>query len=581
MATVVLLGATWLGYQRLNEPACTGRVDLTVAAADEIVPAVRRAADGWHAEDANVRGTCIAIAVTPMNSATMAAAIAGRHGVSLTGLGQASGAVTLPDVWIPDSSMWLLRLRSEAPGFVPRAGRSIARSPVVVAMPEPVAQRIGWPDRKLGWADLLTQITSGSGLRTGIVDPTRDAAGLAGLLALGAAAGSGRDAQAVTVGALRALAAGKSALREDLLQEFPRSQEAADIAQALNAAPLSEQDVIAYNAERPPIPLAALYLDPVPPALDYPFAVLPEADPIKAAAADGLLARVTAPAFRDVLAAARLRGPDGQPGAGFAAPIGAPVASGQPGPADGGAVTPGGTPESGAAPGSSGTAGAGGPDTGAINQVLGTWAAITLPGRVLAVFDVSGSMLTKVPTAGNATRAQVTQEAARRGLALFDDQWAVGVWVFSTELRGKQDWREIAPIRPVSAARAQLQAAVKEIVPKRNGATGLYDTTLAAYRAVQDTWEPGRVNSVILFTDGKNQDDDGLSRSELITKLKRTADPDRPVRMIIVGIGAEVDRGELEDITNATGGGVFTTEDPAKIGEIFLEAISSRTSAPR
>jgi Ca-activated chloride channel homolog len=41
-----------------------------------------------------------------------------------------------------------------------------------------------------------------------------------------------------------------------------------------------------------------------------------------------------------------------------------------------------------------------------------------------------------------------------------------------------------------------------------------------------------------------------------------------------------VDRNELETITNATdAGGVFIAPDPAKIGEIFLEAIATRSGA--
>ena len=69
--------------------------------------------------------------------------------------------------------------------------------------------------------DLLKQVTIGTKLRTGIVEPSRDAAGLSGLLALTAAAqASGADAQQATTAALRALATGKSALRDDLLARF-------------------------------------------------------------------------------------------------------------------------------------------------------------------------------------------------------------------------------------------------------------------------------------------------------------------------------------------------------------------------
>jgi len=388
MAIVVILAGSWLGYQQLSDSGCTGSLKLNVAAATEIAPAVDQAASQWVTNGAAVNGTCVSVNVTPINPATMAAAIAREHHVTLTGLGNAPASVLPPDVWIPDSSTWLLRLKSEASGFVPTDGNPIAKSPVVVAMPVPVAeQAFGWPDKKLGWRDLVAQMSKSNTVRTGIVDPTRDAAGLAGLLALGQAAGTGAQGQAAKVAALRALAAGSSTLRDDLLQKFPHSTDANDVASSLSAAPLSEEDVISYNADKPPIPLAALYLDPTPPPLDYPFAVMPEVDLTKASAATGLRQALQKASFKDMLATVGLRAADGTVGSGFARPIGAPVPSAP-------AV----------ASNDGGTAAASGLDASVINQALGGWAAITLPGQVLAVFDVSGSMLEPVPTAGGATR---------------------------------------------------------------------------------------------------------------------------------------------------------------------------------
>jgi Ca-activated chloride channel homolog len=571
LAIIVIAAGSWLGYRRLSDTGCTGQIRLTVAAAPEITPAVTQAAQTWTASGANVKGTCVAVAVSAINPAQMAAAIAREHQVTLTGLGPAPASIRTADVWLPDSTTWLMRLQSEASGFVPTDGASVAQSPVVVGMPRPVAEQgLGWPDKKLTWADLLKRVKSDGTLRTGIVDPTRDAAGLSGLLALVQASGTGAGAGADTVATLRALAAGSSALRDDLVQKFPQALDANDIATGLSAAPLSEEDVVAYNAQRPTVPLAALYLEPAPLPLDYPFAVMPEVDLQKAAAASEFRQRLQQPDFKNMLATVGLRGPDGTVGAGFNMPVGAPQAS---------AAAP--DPSASADPASKGSA-ASGLDASAISQALGSWAAITLPGRVLAVFDVSGSMLTKVPTAGNLTRAQVTQRAAGQGLALFDDRWQVGVWLFSTELVGKQPWRELVPISPLTSARGILQNSIPKIVPKKDGDTGLYDTALAAYKNVQDSWQPGRVNSVLLFTDGQNDNPDGITRDQLIAQLKKLNDPKRPVRMIFIGIGREVDRGELEAIAGATSaGGVFTTEDPAKISEIFLEAISSRSGASR
>ena len=38
------------------------------------------------------------------------------------------------------------------------------------------------------------------------------------------------------------------------------------------------------------------------------------------------------------------------------------------------------------------------------------------------------------------------------------------------------------------------------------GDTGLYDSLLAAFRSVKSSYQPGYVNSVVLMTDGVNED---------------------------------------------------------------------------
>ncbi len=565
-ASLVVIGAgSWLGYQRLSAGDCSGQVKLDVTAATEIAGAVQAAANEWmKGGDAQVGGVCVKVAVTAADPATAAAVIAAKHGVALSGLTAGKSKAAVPDVWVPDSSMWLLRVSGEAPGFVPTDTAPIAESPVVLAVPAPVAQQLGWPEKRLKWQDLLAQLTAGKSLRPGIVDPTRDAAGLTGLLALGGAAGTDFSGTTKKVSALRRLAANTSSIRQDLVEKFPSTAE--EITTGLSAAPLSEEDVLAYNGNKPPIPLAALYLDPAPSALNYPFAVMPEVDPQKSAAAAGLHQALRGPTFINALAAANLRGPDGKAGTGFTAPAGAPAVAAP-------VLRPGADASQGAAAAAQATT--------AISQVLGSWAAITQPGRVLAVFDISGSMLTKVPTAGNLTRAEVTKRAAVQGLQLFDDRWSVGTWFFSTELVGRQAWQPKVPISPLSSARATLGEALDDMQPKKTGDTGLYDTALAAFKTVQEGWQPGRVNSVILFTDGVNQNEDGLSQSRLLAELKKVRDPEKPVRMVFIGIGTGVDREELTLIANACGpsSGVFVAEDPAKINEIFLQAIATRTGA--
>ncbi|BCB91674.1 hypothetical protein Psuf_089870 [Phytohabitans suffuscus] len=487
VALIVVVGGSYFGYRELSGDKCSGQVKLTVAAPPEIVDDVRATADAWVADGATANGVCVGVEVGETNPVDLAAALAAKHGVALTGVGGASGSVTIPDVWIADSSLWLHRLRAAAPGFTPTDGGSIALSPVVLAMPEPIAKSLGWPEKKPDLPGLLKEILTGNrGLRAGIVEPTRDAAGMSGLLSLGSAATqTGENAQQAQTAALRALASGKSAVRDDLTAKFPQAADQASLTAGLSLAALSEEDVIRYNAKKPPVPLAAVYLDPAPLPLDYPYAVMPGTDPDKAAAADSLHRALDGGGFRDRLAALGLRGPDGEGGAGFALPAGGPAKAG--------------------APAAAGNGGA--PDTAVVDRALATWTTVTAPARMLAVFDISGTMRGPVPSAGGATRMEVTKEAARRGLALFGDDWAVGAWVFSTNLGGGKDWREIAPIGPLASTRGQLLQAISAIEPKQNGDTGLYDTLAAAYETVQDGWQAGRVNSVLILTDGIGNDD--------------------------------------------------------------------------
>jgi Ca-activated chloride channel family protein len=555
VALAVAAGA-WAGGLRLVERRCTGQIRLAVAAAPEIAPAIRSAVAGW-VDTAAVDGTCIAVDVTARAPAEVAAAVAAAHGARLVGLGGANSSVQVPQVWVPDSSLWRLRLEAAAAGFLPADRTSIALSPVVLAVPQPVANSLVPRGTALTWEALVRQARAGAQISAGVVNPARDAAGLLGLLAFGqGAAKLGPGAQAATVSTMRMLAKGSSAVRDDLLSRFPRSLEADDVAASLTAAVLSEQAVIDFNALSPGIALAARYVAPAPPALDYPFLVMPGAGPAVSRAAAALRTALASADFLNALARQGLRGPEGTVGAGFHHPNGALTPTGMSG-----------------LPGSA----AARVDLAAVDRMLGAWLALTQPGRILAVVDTSRSMLAKVPTAGNRTREQVTVDAATRGLELFDDSWALGLWIFSTNLDGPRDYREILPVSPLAAARSRAAAGLAGIRPKPDGRAGLYDTVYAAYREMQNDWRPGRLNTVVILTVGVNEDSAGLSLPALVTALGKLKDPKRPVDIVAITIGANADEAALRRITDTTGGGVFAVPDPADVGTVFLKALALHT----
>jgi Ca-activated chloride channel homolog len=557
LAVIALLAGALFGYRQFTADdasgaQCSNPLRLSMAVAPELVPAAQATAADWARSDVTVGGRCMAVDVTSAESADVALAIAGRANVTLPGV-SGGQQVKVPNVWIADSSSWLRRLGAAGQNLVPAQAESVASSPVVVAMPQPIAANFGWPATKLTWADLLARMTTGTGLRAGIVEPTRDSAGLAGLVAIAAAAtaAGGAQGQAAAAAAMRGLVVGRSTVRDDLFQKFPTAPDPAALAAGIAAAPLSEQAVNGYNARGPRVPLAAVYVEPAPPALDYPFAVLPGGDADRTAAAEKLRAAFSGNKYRDRLAAAGLRAGDGSTGKNFPAAPGAPAAGGQ-----GGASA----------------------DAALVGRLLTTWTAMTTPARTLAVIDISGSMNRPVPTAGNATRIQVLLAAAKGGLALFDDTWALGLWTFSTELDGPgtPDYKQLLPIGPLSSNRQAMLGALSGIQATKLGDTGLYDTILAGYKALQQGWEPGMINTLIMMTDGENDDRNGLSQQQLLAEIGKVKDPKKPVRVLIIAFGPDVAPGGLKPITDLTSGAVFAAPDPAKISEIFLQAIVTR-----
>jgi hypothetical protein len=220
------------------------------------------------------------------------------------------------------------------------------------------------------------------------------------------------------------------------------------------------------------------------------------------------------------------------------------------------------------------------PEADEVDKILNEWAAVNLSGRNLVLLDVSGSMNEAVPGTDK-TRLGVTLQAAELGIGLFKKTSKFGVWLFSTNLDGDKDYRELLPMLPVTE---QLSTGALEklraVQALPNGATGMYDSALAAYQSARQNWEAGRINVVIVLTDGKNEDRNGISREKLLEELGKLQDPKRPLPMIGIGIGPDIDPAELQAITRATGGDAYTTPDPTKIVDVFYAALSKLVCLP-
>jgi Ca-activated chloride channel family protein len=216
-----------------------------------------------------------------------------------------------------------------------------------------------------------------------------------------------------------------------------------------------------------------------------------------------------------------------------------------------------------------------------VQQLAGRLTSLARPSRILAVFDVSLSMQEPV---GDNTRVNLARDAAKSALGLIPDASAIGLWDFAYHLSGNDDWTQLVPVRPLGAAADgtsqrrlltdQLDSLPTRVAP---GGTGLYDTTLAAVRSARSSFDPAAVDSVLLVTDGANDDDAAATTlPQLVDKLRGEADPTRPVKVIAVGLGRDADMDALKQIADATGGAAYSAVDPRDLQTVLFDAIRQR-----
>src|SRR2546428_4922967 len=71
-----------------------------------------------------------------------------------------AGGGDLPDVWSPAASTWVAlldrhRARAGLAPIVPASTPSVLKSPLVIAMPEPMAVALGWPRADVSWREIF------------------------------------------------------------------------------------------------------------------------------------------------------------------------------------------------------------------------------------------------------------------------------------------------------------------------------------------------------------------------------------------------------------------------------------------
>ncbi|MEV8373230.1 VWA domain-containing protein [Kribbella sp. NPDC056861] len=435
-----------------------------------------------------------------------------------------------PDLWVPDSSLWVSQ--ADDGQKVPTiAVPSIATSPLVLA------------GMSANFSDTSSWLGVFSKAQPALLDPLSQSPGALALLALQAerqaTSASERDVGNVIVPTAQRLGS-MAKPYTDVNGLLSRAGQAG----SKIVVPVSEQSFVKYQDEHPDSELKAVVPKTGTLLLDYPVVVTSQtndetyADAGKALAAelisrDAGTARDDA-AFRDPLVSEL----SGGRGNGTIVRLPAPSAA-------------------------------------VVEKTLLTWTRLSLSAHSLAVIDVSGSMAEMV---GSKSRWQITIEAATAGLKLFPDNAQLGVWTFSTKIGPLgADFREVVPIAALNQAQRQkITTVMAQQKPIKGGSTGLYTTAIAAVQAVRSSYDANAVNTILLFTDGKNDNPGGPTLAETLQKLESLKNPAQPVRIIALGMGPDADANELRQLAAATGGQSYVAKNPAALRDVFIDALQSR-----
>jgi Ca-activated chloride channel homolog len=578
----------------VNQPAQSlacreGNLPLQVVVSPDQAEVVSQAAAEYERRRPAVGDRCVDVQVRGTDSVEAAGALS-------TGWDEATQGPR-PDVWVPASSTWALQvaLRQQAARqevVIPFDYPKVATTPMVMAMPKPMAEALGWPRNPLSFRKLLGAVTNPEGwkalghpewgaFRLGKTDPNLSTPGLEALIAaVFAATGQTSELSVETLvkqeDTVRRLILGlERAPGQDadtpatFLANLQQADQAGQALQFVSAVPLDEKSVWDYNRgnasgleesgerDKPDVPLVAVYPEEGTLEADHPWLVLraPWVDDAKRQAAAGFLDYLRSEPIQARFQEAGFRTSEGRPGPQLTEANG---------------LLPD-QPKRVLAP----------PAPKVVAATLQSWNAARKRSNVLAVYDVSGSMKEEVPGTGGRTKIDIVKEAAGQALALFAPETNLGTWLFSTNLAGDKDWVESVPIGPTNAklpngkSRREVLAEALNRLQATDGDTGLYDTTLAAFHALQRSYAPQRINIVVLLTDGINDDPGGgISRAELLRRLKAEQDKDRPVRIITIAYGANADAASLKMISDATGGLAFVSRDPRDILRVFTDAIT-------
>ena len=193
------------------------------------------------------------------------------------------------------------------------------------------------------------------------------------------------------------------------------------------------------------------------------------------------------------------------------------------------------------------------PSAAVVEIVQSSWYLAKRPANIYLVADTSGSMgeqdkLTQAIDALSTFLDQVQGDRDRVGLVPFSNR------VYNT-----------IPLQDIGAQRAMLKTQVKSL--KANGQTALLDAVQFAYDDLEKRNDRDRINAIVVMTDGI-ENSSSIKLSQLTDRVKRGNASGVPVVIFCIGYGSDADWNVLNALADATGG-FARRADPDTIQKLY------------
>jgi Ca-activated chloride channel family protein len=209
----------------------------------------------------------------------------------------------------------------------------------------------------------------------------------------------------------------------------------------------------------------------------------------------------------------------------------------------------------------------------AIEQALAHWQTDRRRARVLFLFDVSDSMgdLADPSKPQGPTKIQRARSALTAALGQLSSDDEIGLRTFTTNVTNSPspNWSDVVPSGPLAVRRRALDRAIASLTPQQG--SPLYAATRDAFDQVARGADPRRIDSVVVLTDGYNEDDHDNNLNALLSHL--ASQPD--VRVFTITYSNDADSGTLRRIAQATNAWNFDARDTIDLADVLPRALAS------